>query len=122
MDDRESTDTLCRRTMEHRTNLRLPVRRPAQLQLADGCLVHGEIRDASFEGAYVRAAPPPGEVPRGCGRLLLRARPGDAPTTVDIPVLVVRLDERGIGVMFGDYGMPAENGLRRLFDDCFSEP
>lgn len=120
MEDRKSTDTLCTGMMEHRANLRLPVRRSVQLHLADGIRVHGELRDASFEGAYVRAARVPSELLRGCGRLLLRACPEGSPDTVDIPVLVVRLDECGVGVMFGDYGLSAESGLRCLFDDHFA--
>ncbi len=120
MQDRERTDTLRTGIMEHRTNLRLPVRRSVQLHFADGIRVHGELRDASFEGAYVRAARMPSELPRGCGRLLLRVCPEGSPGTVDIPVLVVRLDDCGVGVMFGDYGAAAESGLRRLFDDYFA--
>lgn len=120
MDERNSTDGLCRRIMEQRTNLRLAVRVPAEVRLAAGVAVRGELRDASFEGAYVRVAHT-SRVVRDCGRLLLPAAGGEHAPMVDIPVLVVRSDDAGIGLMFGDYDAPAEQGLRCLFNDSFSK-
>lgn len=120
MDERENTDGFSRRIMEQRSNLRLPVQGLAELHLTTGAGLRGELRDASFEGAYVRVAHMP-RAAHGCGRLRLHGVVGEQPLIVDIPVLAVRLDSDGIGLMFGDYGAPVEHGLRRLFNDSFSK-
>ncbi|MGA7802694.1 MAG: PilZ domain-containing protein [Gammaproteobacteria bacterium] len=98
--------------MEHRMDVRFPLHVPALLITNDQRL-EGETLDLSFEGAGMRPAPAQNfstVQPRQPVRLQL----GPGPDALELPAMIIRRDEHGIGLLFSRYTPEAEDRLAGL--------
>ena len=98
--------------MEHRMDMRFPLRLHASV-ISNNNRLDGITLDLSFEGACVQLAAAESLKPRL--RQAVRVHLNLASTTLELPAMVVRIDDHHIGLMFGRYSDAAEQQLGTLF-------
>lgn len=107
--------------MEHRMSLRVAADRPATVHQRVGNALRGELRDVSFDGAFLALKD---TRPESLLRKHVRVRvvensaASDAP--VEIPALVVRARADGVGLAFSSYSEAANQYLARLYSERLS--
>lgn len=90
--------------MEHRMNVRVPLRLPVSLSYAcngdSPRVVDGAIRNLSFDGACIEH----GAAGLERGMLVRLALPSNPHGPFTLEALVLRTDAHGLGLMFAHYG------------------
>lgn len=102
--------------MDNRMDMRLPIRLPVQV-VTPHLAVEGTTVDLSFGGAYIRL---PADLSTGLSlyqNIQVQFEPTAA--AIDVPAIVARQDERGLGLMFGNYAPTADDYLTNRISKFF---
>jgi len=94
--------------MDNRMDMRLPICLPVRLSVPR-LSIEGQTVDLSFGGTYVRLSSDPSTGLSLYQSIELRFEPATA--AIHVPAIVARQDERGLGLMFGNYAATADEYL-----------
>lgn len=104
--------------MEHRMSLRIPADRSATIWPVVGQVVTGELRNVSFDGAFLSTK---NGYPESLLRRQVRVRVNDVPVRgtapVEISARVVRAKPDGVALAFDAYDDAVNDYLERLYSE-----
>lgn len=104
--------------MEHRMSLRVVIDRPATIHPRIGRAVAGELRDVSFDGAFLAIKDAhPESLLRKHVRIRVAANSAAGNGPVEIPALVIHARDGGVGVTFNGYDEAANQYLVRIYNE-----
>lgn len=94
--------------MDNRMDMRLPIRLPVQV-VGPEVAIDGVTVDLSFGGTYIRLPSDSAIELSLYQNIQLQFEPATA--AIDVPAIVARQDQRGLGLMFDKYHSMADDYL-----------
>lgn len=102
--------------MEYRMSVRIPTRQRISIKPRFGQAVAAELRDVSFDGAFlVPADKLPGAFFQTPVRLMIGVGKTPEAASIEIPARVVRTHADGVALAFGAYGDTVDDYLEQLY-------
>ena len=96
---------------EHRWNMRVAVDIPVRIEFPDNATVSGTAQDISFQGLYVDTDELPGTAETTVPVVVRMPAPRKRREEIEVPAVVVRTTDSGLGLLLFDYGDRVFDGI-----------